>query len=145
MKMRQAIDGGDLQTFDDYVMKAVFGGRDKIFDLKIEATNILSSVDRVSKEIEPFRAQYDRFSEMAHPNFLGVSWHFSTTDTEKFSISFGKNVNKRDLEKILLTIKPTLELALNTFKKISAAMPGFIQVAEKDIQKKKEEANLLPS
>lgn len=143
--MRQVINGGDLQTFDDYVMKAVFGGRDKNFDLKIEATNILNSVDKVSKEIKPFRAQYDRFSEMAHPNFLGVSWHFSTTDAEKFSISFGKNVNERDLENIFLTKIPTLKLALETFQKISDAMPGFIQVAEKDLQKEKKEAILLPS
>ena len=53
--------------------------------------NVLSMIDKVNKEFPGFRDAYDRFSEFAHPNCLGVLTAYADAASTPISSTFGLN------------------------------------------------------
>ena len=82
----------DLDTFDDYLMKGLAGGRD--VTAKVTAINVITLVDKVDKEYPGYREMYDLLCEYAHPNFYGVLDAFGKVNAEQLWLDLGDEIQK---------------------------------------------------
>jgi len=81
----------DAVVLDEFLMKGLVGTRWK--DAPVQATNVLTLVDRLEKEMPGFREVYDELCEYAHPNWSGLAGAFSKTKPEdKFEVLFGPSM-----------------------------------------------------
>jgi cation transport protein ChaC len=114
---------GDI---DEYLMKLLMGHR--LASEFPQAINVLTFVDRVNKDIEGFREQYDNLSEFVHPNWAGTSLLYSKPDLTNLWTDFGKNI--RSLNNIKQVGALNLSVALKTFERtyneVAELMPAFI-------------------
>jgi hypothetical protein len=55
-----------------------------------EAISVLTFVSRLEKKLPGFEMAYNFLSEIAHPNWLGVSGMYSKTDRENFVVYYGR-------------------------------------------------------
>ena len=58
--------------------------------------NVLTFVDRVEKDFEGFREQYDMLSEYAHPNWSSTQFLYSKLDPRNLWTDFAANTRGRD-------------------------------------------------
>lgn len=91
LRMRKAVDCRDIDMLDNLVVQESFGTRQ--LDLIEEhgwpkATNVLTALDHMSKEVDFVRKYYDNVSEIAHPNAFGLGQFYSTIDKEKIITHF---------------------------------------------------------
>ena len=70
-----AIEAGELSRVDEQVMKMLLGGR--TVDTGYTSTNILTFIDKVSKDYDGFRVAYDHLCEFSHPNWSGCMGSYS--------------------------------------------------------------------
>lgn len=133
-KLKAAVESGTLGDTDEYLMRLAMGSRS---DAEMpEAISVLTFVDRVNKDVEGFRHQYDRLSEYAHPNWAGTSLLYSETDTENFWTEFGQNL--RGVEGTKSSGVTNLSVALMCFERsynlVADLMPAFIDLCEKHVR-----------
>lgn len=57
-----------------------------------QAVSVITFVDRVEKDVEGFRHQYDLLSEFAHPNWAGTALLYSKPDPPNLWTDFGANI-----------------------------------------------------
>jgi hypothetical protein len=83
-------------------------------DILPPSVNVLNFVDRVDRDIPGFRHQYDRLSEIAHPNWAGTVFLFSKTESGGIA-NFGEHSRSADhAKKIGL---PNLTVALSILER----------------------------
>lgn len=84
--MNELLDEGNLLKADDFVfsqaMRTRVPQRIAEFGEEYKAINVLTLIDRMTKEYPNVRAAYDDLSEVCHPNSTGVLWHFSDMTDE---------------------------------------------------------------
>lgn len=115
-------DGKDL---DASLMQYLFGSRSNA-NLP-NATNILTAVDRTEKLIPHFRENYDRLSELAHPNFLGGLGAFAELDLERNFLGLTNMKRKND---ILVMVAAILIGTLHGFVVFYNHVGGSIQILQ---------------
>ena len=85
--MERLIQQGNFYDVNLEINHLIFGNkRDDFFPYK--ARNVLTSIDKVSKDVSKFRINYNHLCECAHPNFDGLSGLYarqSTIDTINIS------------------------------------------------------------
>lgn len=82
----------DEEAFDEFLMKGMLGSKNGT--TQHESYNILTAVDRMSKEFEGLRNMYDSLCEFTHPNWSGVIGSYSNVDEEKLLLHLGKEHRK---------------------------------------------------
>jgi hypothetical protein len=81
----------DAAVLDGFLMKGLVGTRWK--DAPVQATNVLTLVDRLEKEMPGFREVYDELCEYAHPNWSGLTGAFSNNKPEdNYEVLFGPSM-----------------------------------------------------
>jgi hypothetical protein len=96
----------------------------------------LTDTRLVRKTLTPFRDQYDRLSEFAHPNWAGTSLLYARNDTANRRTDFGRNIRAGHKVKQLGVLN--LSVSLLMFEKscdnISDLMPGFVSLCERNLK-----------
>ncbi len=127
-KLEAATAVGAVGDVDAYLMKLAMGSRTDT-DLP-QAISILTFVDRVEKDVEGFRHQYDLLSEFAHPNWAGTALLYSKPDPPNLWTDFGLNIRGADGPKQVGVVN--LSVALMFFERshnrVADIMPGFIEL-----------------
>jgi hypothetical protein len=129
-KLDGAVRAKTIGDIDDYLMKLIMGSKTNP-DLP-QAINVLTFVDRVNKDIDGFRHQYDNLSEFAHPNWAGTGLLYSKSDSETLSTNFGANI--RGLGSTQHAGAVNLSVALMIFERnynlVADLMPPFVELCE---------------
>jgi hypothetical protein len=129
-KLGAAVKAGAAGDIDDYLMKLAMGSRADS-DMP-EALNVLKFVDRVEKDVEGFRHQYDILSEFAHPNWAGTALLYSKPDPPNLWTDFGANIRGIAGPKNIGIVN--LSVALMFFERsyngIADVMPAFIELCK---------------
>jgi hypothetical protein len=76
------LNGNDFEKTAQFVLERLLAVRSKEFledpdEFDFTATNVLTQIDRFSKQLPGIRARYDLLSEITHPNSLGAVLYFS--------------------------------------------------------------------
>ena len=133
-QLQQALDTGAVGNTDDSLMRLLLGSR-TMEEVLPSAINVLTLIDRVNKQVDGFRHQYDELSEFAHPNWSGAMALYCTTNNDERACSFGPkdeaitNTNT----KIFKVLSGTILIFKHVFKEIDQAIPKFVQLCEREI------------
>lgn len=84
----------DLKKLDEFLMNRLFGAKNREADWPV-AVNIMTAIDKMEKLVPHYRENYDRLSEIAHPNYLGGVGIFQKIDRENHIIFLGDPDRKR--------------------------------------------------
>lgn len=97
-----------------------------------EAVNVLSMLDRASNAVPGAKANYDRLSEFAHPNWSGVMGSYIRTNKEALSADFGKNIRGRDqpLRIGVASLRAALAMLAYASSKTRTAIPALVARVE---------------
>ena len=129
-KLETVVESKSLAGISGDLVTLLMGSRTDTYIVPT-AVNVLTFVDRVDKDIPGFRHQYDRLSEVAHPNWVGTTFLFSKIEPGGIA-NFGENI--RGLESISRIGIANLSVALLIFEtrynQITDLMPSFISVCE---------------
>lgn len=127
-KLDHAVTIQSQGDIDEYLMKLIMGT--KTVQEMPQAINVLTFVDRINKDIEGFRGQYDHLSEFAHPNWAGTSLLYSKPDHKNLWTDFGKNIRGLNNTKQAGAINLSVALMIfeETYKGIAVLMPAFIKL-----------------
>lgn len=119
---------GDI---DDFLMKLAMGSRTDS-DIMPQAISVLTFVDRVEKDCEGFRHQYDRLSEFAHPNWAGTALLYSKPDPPNLWTDFGANIRSVDGPKHVgvMNLSVALMFFERSYNRIADLMPAFIELCK---------------
>jgi hypothetical protein len=129
--LQNIVEDNNMREVDDVLMKLLMGSRSGITDL--EAFNVLTFVDKVEKDINGFRKNYEAMCEYAHPNWSGTSFIYSKHDKENIWTDFGKNIRDTDSVAVvgLINLNASLQIFEHSYNKVGDLMPGFIRICEK--------------
>jgi hypothetical protein len=129
-KIETTVASGMVGNVDDYLMRLLMGSRVDT-DILPPAINVLNFVDRVDRDVPGFRHQYDRLSEIAHPNWAGTVFLFSKTEPGGIA-NFGEHIRGADSAKKigLANLATALSLLELSYNRTSELMPEFIRVCE---------------
>lgn len=117
--MRKAVEDRSIVSLDELVMHESFGARkdDWVKENGLRATNVLTALDHMSREVEFMRDFYESLSETAHPNAFGTGQFYATTDKENIVVNLSRT--KRDRAAIFSQITVALfgaAWSVETFK-----------------------------
>jgi hypothetical protein len=98
-RLTELISGrGELtpEALDGALTKMLLGWKSRIRATTPEPYNILTLVDHLDRRITGVRNAYDFMSEIAHPNWNGVSSLFSRIDVDRHTTYFGRFESERN-------------------------------------------------
>ncbi|MBI1895662.1 MAG: hypothetical protein HYS04_03855 [Acidobacteria bacterium] len=123
----QAKTVGDI---DDYLMKLAMGSRTD--SAPPQALSVLTFVDRVEKDVEGFRHQYDLLSEFAHPNWAGTALLYSKPDPPNLWTDFGANIRGIDGPKNVGIVNLSVALLFfeRSYNRVADLMPTFVALCQ---------------
>jgi hypothetical protein len=111
-------------------MKLMMGTKTNL-DIQPEAFNVLKFVDRMDKDVEGARHQYEMLSEFAHPNWAGTALLYSKHDPSNLWTDFGANIRSGDNTKRagLINLSVALLLFERSHGRITEFMPDFVSLS----------------
>ena len=116
------IENKDTRTLDEFLMKGLVGSRWK--DAKVQATSVLTLINRLDREMPGFREMYDDLCEYAHPNWSGLMGSFSARKDGDYEVSFGPS-QSTDAQGSAIAL---LFIALHTFRHLYNDMISDLRV-----------------
>jgi hypothetical protein len=130
-KLEAAVKAKAVGDLDNYLSKLVMGSRSD--SALPEALNVLKFVDRVEKDVEGFRHQYEILSEFAHPNWAGTVLLYSNTDYINLSTDFGNSIRGMDAPKRIGIINLSVALMIfeQSYNSVADLMPAFIELCKR--------------
>jgi hypothetical protein len=130
-KLEGTVNAGAVGDIDDFLMKLSMGSRTDT-DIMPQAISVLTFVDRVEKDVEGFRHQYDLLSEFAHPNWAGTALLYSKPDPSNLWTDFGANIRGIDTPKHVGVINLSLALIFfeRSYNSVADIMPAFIELCK---------------
>jgi hypothetical protein len=130
-KLEAANQSGSVAAIDEDLMSLLMGSRNNPELPK--ATNVLTFVDRVDKEVEGFRKQYDGLSEFAHPNWAGTTLLYSKPVPEKAISNLGANLRSDEGTKQIAVVNLSVALMIfeRSYNRISELIPDFVSLCER--------------
>jgi cation transport protein ChaC len=129
-KLDGAVQARAVGDIDDYLMKLIMGS--KTNPNLPQAINVLTFVDRVNKDIDGFRHQYDNLSEFAHPNWAGTGLLYSKSDSQNLWTDFGANIRGLDSPKQAGAVNLSVALLIfeRNYNLLGDLMPPFVELCE---------------
>ena len=100
------LDDKDTNGLESFVFSRALQSRDtkhiEEYGEEYRATNILTSIDQMTKQHPNVRRWYDELSEVCHPNQDGVLWHCADIDGESSAAQFDDRVEAESALRFLL-------------------------------------------
>lgn len=130
-----AVQSKDVGEIDDVLMKLMMGTKTNL-DIQPEAFNVLKFVDRMDKDVEGARHQYEMLSEFAHPNWAGTALLYSKHDSSNRWTDFAANIRSAENTKRagLLNLSVALLLFKRSHGRIAELMPAFVSLCESRLE-----------
>jgi hypothetical protein len=130
-KLDATLKAGAVGDIDEFLMKLSMGSRTDT-DIMPQAISVLTFVDRVEKDVEGFRHQYDLLSEFAHPNWAGTALLYSKPDPPNLWTDFGANIRGIDGPKQVgvLNLSVALMFFERSYNRIADIMPALIELCK---------------
>jgi hypothetical protein len=130
-KLDATLKAGAVGDIDDFLMKLSMGSRTDT-DILPQAISVLTFVDRMEKDAEGFRQQYDRLSEFAHPNWAGTALLYSKPDPPNLWTDFGANIRgiKGPKNVGIVNLSVALMFFERSYNRVADLMPAFIQLCK---------------
>ena len=127
-KLEEAVTKKSKSDIDDFLMKLLMGS--KTAPELPQAINVLMFVDRVNRDVEGFREQYDNLSEFAHPNWAGTSLLYSKSDPKTARTEFAKNIRSLTSTKRVAMVNLNVALMIfeRTYEKVGNVMPALVKL-----------------
>jgi hypothetical protein len=131
-KLDATLKAGAVGDIDDSLMQLSMGNRADTDIAPHQAINVLTFVDRVEKDVEGFRQQYDRLSEFAHPNWAGTALLYSKSDPLNLWTDFGANIRAIDgPEQVgVSNLNVALMCFERSYNRLADIMPAFIELCK---------------
>jgi hypothetical protein len=132
-EIKNVVDSKQIGMIDETLMELLIGSKNS--STKINAKNILTLVNKVTKQIPAFRPNYDSLSEVVHPNWAGTSGLYSKPVPEEYKVIYGKNVRVPDsiIESGLLNLITSLAMFEHYYNETGNLMLNFIKICEDDL------------
>jgi hypothetical protein len=141
-KITAVVESNDVGDIDTDIMSLISGTRvpnDPIFP---QAIHILKMIDKVNKEVDGFRHQYDVLCEYTHPNASGTTQSYlqhnrKQLTTEQLTTEFGQNSRTSENTKMIGLTNLSVSLLLFELKynRITNLIPAFITLCENSLAK----------
>lgn len=131
LEMKKVCDNNNLNEFDSFIMKLLFGS--KIEPIKEKAYNILTAIDKVDKLIQNFRKNYDILSEFVHPNSYGTFISHGKLNKQKNTFYFGTEKRDKPITTGIYALKGILLFTLKVNEDIENIFQDFIKICEADL------------
>ena len=128
-KLDAALQAGTVGDIDDYLTLLMMGSRTNS-ELP-PAISVLTFVDRVEKDVDGFRHQYEMLSEFSHPNWAGTALLYSRPDPPNLRTDFGANIRGGDRTKHagVLNLSVALMFFERSYNHVADVMPAFITLS----------------
>ncbi|PGH59233.1 hypothetical protein CRT60_00955 [Azospirillum palustre] len=130
-KLQALLEEGDLQKIHDFVSARSFSTRlEHLIEVAgtkdVQATSILTQVDRMAKARPEFRKEYDHLCEYTHPNSFGAFLYFAQPSDRGSVVTFSDAGPdpKEDLRWVLVG-GHLLSHLVEALERIDAALPGL--------------------
>jgi hypothetical protein len=135
-KITAAVESKSVGDIDTYLMKLISGVKlpdDPVFP---QAVNILTIIDKVNKEAEGFRHQYDVLSEYTHPNACGTTQSYLRHNREQLTTEFGQNSRTSENTRMIGLTNLSVSLLLFELKYncVADLLPAFITLCERELE-----------
>jgi len=132
-KMKKAIEDKDICHLDDAIMRTLLGAKNN--DDMPDPINVLTMIDKVSKEIPVFRKVYDDLSEISHLNWAGTTKLYSYPDPVKMITYLGRNIEMSDEVKMQCAsaLRAGLKVVIYAYDEYVKLLPKLIKICEEDI------------
>lgn len=130
-KLAATLKTAAVGDIDDFPMKLAMGSK---VDTDIpQAISVLTFVDRVEKDAEGFRHQYNLLSEFAHPNWSGTALLYSKPDPPNLWTDFGPNIRGIEGPKKIGVVNLSVALMFfeRSYNRIADIMPAFIELCKR--------------
>lgn len=88
-EVEKALEEGKLESIDESIDQFLFGGR--AVDIGYKSLNVLTFIDKVTRQISPFRTEYDQLCEFSHPNWSGCMGSYSTIANDGLTLLLGRH------------------------------------------------------
>jgi hypothetical protein len=132
-KINRVVSSNELGEIDNFLMRATFGGRE--IPEPMTAFNVLDAIDEMTKQFSGYRKLYDRLSEIAHPNWLGVHGAYAQTDTKKHIEYLGSECSHLTLVTGVVPLLASLKASKFYYDKLTELFPLFIKVCDADVDR----------
>lgn len=133
-RVSQVKDPASLADIDTFLKRSLFGSRKA--EIEIQAINVLTLVNQVSKDLPEFQASYDILSEFAHPNWSGLTGAYGKTDTDKLWVDLGSKVAQVPPRIGLSSFVGALEMFIHYYDDLADRLPPFIKICEAALEPK---------
>jgi Asp-tRNA(Asn)/Glu-tRNA(Gln) amidotransferase A subunit family amidase len=135
-KIEAAVKSNNVGDIDTDLMSLISGTRipnDPIFP---QAIQILKMVDKVNKEVQGFRDQYDILCEYTHPNASGTTQSYLQHNREQLTTEFGQNSRTSENTRMigLTNLSVSLLLFEPRYNGIAELIPAFTALCEKGLE-----------
>jgi len=129
-KLEAVTDSGSIGDVDQELRSLLMGSRNNP-DLP-KATNVLTFVDRVDKDVKGFRDQNDGLSEFAHPNWSGTTLLYSKPDPQNLGAKLASNIRSSEAAKLIAVLNLSVALMIfeRSYNRISEIVPDFVSICE---------------
>jgi len=128
----------NLANLDRDIYQLLAGTRDEEWGGKVQAKNILTIIDQVSKVFKPARKYYNRLSEFAHPNAPGMTSIYErpyNKGTRAVFVDSWKE-NLALLPTVMAGVAMSLTILNYVLERFHRCLPNFIRLCEEDIYRK---------
>jgi hypothetical protein len=134
-RLDASVQSGNVAEIDDCLMKLMMGTKTNL-DIQPEAFNVLKFVDRMDKDVDGARHQYEMLSEFAHPNWAGTALLYSKHDPPNRWTNFGANIRSADSTKRagLANLSVALLLFERSQGRLAEIMPTFVSLCESRLE-----------
>ena len=104
---------------------------------KIEAFNILTAIDQLTKELKEYRDNYEFLCDFAHPNCPGALMSYGRFDTKNNVFYFSNDAPYKKLDKPegygLIAISFSLMTFTLYYKEYEKIMLAFADICNKNV------------
>ncbi len=135
-KIQQCIDNQTIESIDDFLMKGLFGGKDKT--KIIDSHNALTAINHINKDHPDFRDNYDMLSEYAHPNHYGTFGSFTELDIDNLRVKLGSYINDLPWGHVLFAFFESLVIFKDYYNRMAENIKPFIELSESQLNKTAE-------
>jgi hypothetical protein len=114
------------QQLNDKLMRMLVGS--SLWDDAPKPVHVLDCLRKMDKTISGVLRSYDQLSEIAHPNWAGVSGLYSKNDEPNFTANFGRGLRLVDGTRGMITnaLLGSLGGFEYAYNRISDLMPAFL-------------------
>jgi hypothetical protein len=114
----------------------LFVGSKNIFPDMPRAINVLTFIGKLDKKFPGAARQYDRLSEISHPNWAGSAAIYAKRTDNNFTTYFGRNLKDNSSTKTLAlgALINGLEIFAYAYNRITDCIPAFVEACEDSLR-----------